>query len=57
MAKAPSAFISYSWDNAPHKKCVRQIASRLVRNGVKVALDQWDVAPGDDLAAFMVPST
>ncbi len=50
---APSAFISYSWDSAAHKTWVRQLAERLVTNGVKIKLDQWNVAPGESLTAFM----
>lgn len=53
MMETPSVFISYSWDNDDHKAWVRQLAERLVTNGVVVALDQWDVQPGDSLTAFM----
>lgn len=49
----PSVFISYSWDNDDHKRWVRELAERLVTNGVVVRLDQWDVQPGDSLTAFM----
>ena len=49
----PSVFISYSWDNESHKAWVRELATRLTANGVKVWLDQWHVAPGDSLTSFM----
>jgi hypothetical protein len=49
----PSVFISYSWDDEDHKEWVRQLAERLVINGVSVALDQWDVEPGESLTMFM----
>ncbi len=50
---APSIFISYSWDDDAHKEWVRLLAERLVTNGVSVALDQWDVQPGESLTTFM----
>lgn len=49
----PTVFISYSWDDPTHKDWVRSLAERLVTNGIAVALDQWDVQPGDSLTAFM----
>jgi hypothetical protein len=48
-----SVFISYSWDNDKHKAWVRKLASRLVRAGIDVKLDQWDVGPGESLTQFM----
>jgi len=53
MARIPSVFVSYSWDSGAHKNWVRQLASRLARNGVKVWLDQWHVRPGDSLTTYM----
>lgn len=51
--RQPSAFISYSWDSAPHKRWVAAFAARLEQNGVKVWLDQWHVKAGDSLTKFM----
>lgn len=48
-----TAFISYSWDSEDHKVWVRELAERLVLNGVHVHLDQWDVQFGDSLTHFM----
>jgi hypothetical protein len=53
MAGAPSVFISYSWDSVAHRKWVRDLAGRLVANGVRVWLDEWHVRAGDSLTAFM----
>jgi len=50
---SPWVFISYSWDSPAHKRWVRQLAARLVTNGVKVGLDQWDIGPGDSLTKYM----
>jgi hypothetical protein len=50
---AKSVFISYSWDDDAHKQWVRELAERLVANGVHAHLDQWDVQYGDSLTQFM----
>jgi hypothetical protein len=52
----PTAFISYSWDNEPHKEWVRDLATRLRSDGVNVTLDQWHSIPGDQLPEFMEKS-
>ncbi|WP_459556439.1 TIR domain-containing protein [Lacunimicrobium album] len=49
----PKVFISYSWDNNEHKKWIKEFASQLRSDGIDVALDQWDVVPGDQLPHFM----
>src|SRR5205823_12453487 len=50
---APIVFISYSHDSEDHKRWVRQLATDLRSNGIDVILDQWDLALGQDVAAFM----
>jgi hypothetical protein len=50
---APKVFISYSHDTAQHKDWVRSLASALRTNGIDAVLDQWDLSPGQDMAAFM----
>jgi len=49
----PTSFVSYSWDNDDHKSWVRDLAARLRGDGIDVKLDQWEIAPGDQLPAFM----
>jgi hypothetical protein len=49
----PVVFVSYSHDTAEHKRWVGELASRLVRGGVDVIIDQWDTGLGDDLPKFM----
>jgi len=49
----PKAFASYSWDCPEHKNWVGDLAIRLRGDGVDVALDQWEVVPGDQLPKFM----
>ncbi len=53
MSGPPSVFMSYSWDTDEHKAWVRELAERLVSNGVQVHLDQWSLVPGDSLTEFM----
>ncbi len=49
----PKAFISYSWDDDPHKNWVKELATDLRGDGVETILDQWHAAPGDQLPEFM----
>jgi TIR domain len=49
----PKVFISYSHDSQQHKDWVLRLASELRTNGIDAKLDQWDLSPGQDIAAFM----
>ena len=51
--EGPTAFISYSWDGDEHRVWVRALAERLRAAGIDVKLDQWEMAPGDQLTEFM----
>jgi hypothetical protein len=53
MSLVPKCFISYSHDSVDHKEWVLNLATRLVKNGVDVILDQWDLRLGGDLPSFM----
>ncbi len=53
MSTQPTAFISYSWDSNEHRAWVKALAQRLRDDGVDVKLDQWELAPGDQLTEFM----
>lgn len=53
MHHAPTAFISYSWDDGNHRQWVKTLAKRLRGHGVDIKLDQWEVVPGDKLTLFM----
>lgn len=46
-------FISYSWDSSHHKDWVRQLANRLVGDGIPTSLDQWDLTPGMDVPNYV----
>jgi hypothetical protein len=50
----PKAFISYTWDSDPHKRWVKDLAARLrSAANVDVAIDDWEVRPGDQIPHFM----
>ena len=50
----PKLFISYSWDSDSHRRWVLKLAADLIRNGVKVLVDEWDLSEyGGDLNVFM----
>lgn len=51
--KTPTVFVSYAWEDDV-KAWVRDFATLLRRNGgIDAKIDQWEVAPGDPLPAFM----
>lgn len=50
---APRVFVSYSHESEDHKAWVLRLADRLIRNGVDVILDQYDLRLGEDLPGFM----
>ena len=52
----PSCFMSYSWEGPELEDWVLNLATRLVKNGVIVVLDKWDLKLGDDLGHFMETS-
>jgi hypothetical protein len=53
MPAHPTAFISYSWDDYPHKEWVIKLATQLRQDGVDTRLDYWHTVPGDQLPEFM----
>ncbi len=52
-ARAPSAFISYAWENNDHQAWVQDFAARLRTDGVDAKLDEWELGFGDPLTEFM----
>src|SRR5436190_9151287 len=51
--RTPRVFISYSSDSPEHRRWVAQLAEALRTRGVDAIFDQWDLAPGQDLSAFV----
>jgi hypothetical protein len=54
--EAPRVFISYSHDSDEHKTWVVSFASELVKCGIDVILDAWNLRLGADAAKFMEQS-
>lgn len=48
-----TVFISYSWDTEEHKNWVLDLANRLVKEGVNVILDRYELRPGKSLSHFV----
>jgi 6-pyruvoyl-tetrahydropterin synthase len=46
-------FISYSWDDDSHKDWVLNLGNELIKNGVDVFLDQYDLSLGMEMTHFM----
>lgn len=51
-----AVFISYSWDSQDHINWVKGLAERLIHDRIDVKLDQWDLAPGQQLPQFIEES-
>ena len=49
----PTVFVSYSHSSEDHKSWVKNLAKQLMKNGVNVVLDQWELREGDNKYAFM----
>ena len=47
-------FISYSWDSDKHRRWVLKLAADLIKNGIHVLIDEWDLEDyRNDLQFFM----
>ncbi len=53
---AVRAFLSYAWESTSHNQWVADLATRLRTDGIESILDQWALAPGDQLSRFMEDS-
>lgn len=49
----PKVFISYSWEDNDHKAWVKELANRLISDGIDATVDQYDLQLGDRLPHFM----
>lgn len=50
----PKVFFSYSWDSVDHKLWVLNLSADLIKNGVDVLVDEWDLRRyKNDLHYFM----
>jgi len=51
-----TVFISYSHDSEEHKAWVKHLATVLIKNGVEVILDHWDLRAGKEIPQFVEES-
>lgn len=49
----PKVFISYSWEDESHKLWVKELADKLLADGIDATVDQYDLSLGDRLPQFM----
>ena len=54
MITAPKVFISYSHDTTEHMDRVREVADKLRMEGVDCDLDQYEEAPPEGWARWMI---
>lgn len=52
----PTVFISYSWEDEDHIKWVKDLADKLLSDGIEATIDQYDLLLGDRLPQFMEQS-
>lgn len=56
LSENPIVFISYSWDDEPHKEWVLNLANRLCSDGIDVILDRFYLKAGKNLPQFVEQS-
>lgn len=52
----PKVFISYSWEDEIHKRWVKELTDRLIKDGIGAVIDQYNLSLGDRLPHFMEES-
>lgn len=53
MQGNPTVFISYAWESDEIKSWVIKLATKLREKGINASIDQWSLAPGDQIPHFM----
>ncbi len=53
MQENPTVFISYAWESDIIKSWVKELAVKLIERGINTSIDQWALAPGDQIPHFM----
>lgn len=56
LDRTPKIFISYSWASETTKTITRELAETLLKDGINVIIDIWDLKPGQDVYFFMEQS-
>ncbi|GGL17786.1 toll/interleukin-1 receptor domain-containing protein [Deinococcus radiotolerans] len=52
-AEPVKAMVSYAWGPPEHQQRVTTLVDHLIRNGIDVTFDQYDLRDGDDVNRFM----
>lgn len=55
-SEVSNVFISYSWDDETHKKWVLELANKLMKEGINVLLDRYELRLGKSLPHFVESS-
>jgi len=50
---SPKVFISYAWESENLKEWVKDFATDFRNNGIDAVIDQWELAPGQQVPQFM----
>lgn len=50
---APKVFISYSWSSNEHENWVKMLATDLIKRGIDVTLDRFDLKAGREITKFI----
>ena len=53
QVSVPKIFISYSWSSPEHEEWVLELAENLIKDGIDISLDKWELREGDDPIMFM----
>ena len=54
--KPIKVFITYAWEDEAHKDWAKQLADKLITEGIEAIIDQYDLNPGDRIPQFMEAS-
>lgn len=49
----PKVFISYAWGTEQYQEKVLEFATQLMKDGIDVVFDKWDLNEGNDTYTFM----
>jgi hypothetical protein len=53
LPRNPLIFISYTWDDEPHKEWVLKLANRFISEGIDAIIDRHELRPGRNMPHFM----
>lgn len=53
ITSKPRVFLSYSWENRNNASWVEKLATDLVKNGIDLIFDKWDLSLGCSISSFI----